>query len=163
MVAHNITYYRCKLLVILHTFHYGLSSQVIPRQTCGLFTHTILKEKYPGGRKQFDINIYGGELFKTFILNIVRMLYYLTIASLKKTYQFWITLIFHTSLFCQVLVFMTHMSNYGNDRLAIQTFQNVINFVQTRTNLKLISKPPVELARIYFDMYPEESSPIWTV
>uniref|UniRef100_A0A7R9I1I9 [heparan sulfate]-glucosamine N-sulfotransferase n=1 Tax=Timema bartmani TaxID=61472 RepID=A0A7R9I1I9_9NEOP len=32
---------------------------VLPRQTCGLFTHTIMIEKYPGGRNKLDESIQG--------------------------------------------------------------------------------------------------------
>ena len=61
------------------------------------------------------------------------------------------------------MIFMTHMSNYGNDRLALYTFETVVKFIQTWTNLKLMSIPPVELAQLYFTMYPQEKNPIWTV
>lgn len=58
---------------------------------------------------------------------------------------------------------MTHLSNYGNDRLAIYTFESVIKFVQCWTNLQLITLPPLQLATKYFQIYPEESDPIWMV
>lgn len=45
--------------------------QVLPRQTCGLFTHTILIERYPGGREKLDESIQGGELFQTIVYNPV--------------------------------------------------------------------------------------------
>lgn len=44
---------------------------VLPRQTCGLFTHTLLLERYPGGRQRLDHSIQGGELFQTIINNPV--------------------------------------------------------------------------------------------
>lgn len=44
---------------------------VLPRQTCGLFTHTMLIEKYPGGREKLDESIQGGELFQTIVYNPV--------------------------------------------------------------------------------------------
>ncbi|KAK3522896.1 hypothetical protein QTP86_007334 [Hemibagrus guttatus] len=43
--------------------------QVLPRQTCGLFTHTIFYKEYPGGPKELDKSIKGGELFLTVLLN----------------------------------------------------------------------------------------------
>lgn len=50
----------------------GLStSQVLPRQTCGLFTHTIFYNEYPGSPKELDKLISGGELFLTVLLNPV--------------------------------------------------------------------------------------------
>ena len=61
------------------------------------------------------------------------------------------------------MIFMTHLSNYGNDRLALYTFESVIEFVQKHTNLRLHSVRPNELASIYFDMYPQEKEPVWLV
>lgn len=58
---------------------------------------------------------------------------------------------------------MTHMSNYGNDRLALYTFESVIKFLQCWTNIKLTSAPPLQLAETYFKLYPEETDPIWGV
>lgn len=54
-------------LVILHLF----ISQVLPRQTCGLFTHTIFYKDYPGSPNELDKLINGGELFLTVLLNPV--------------------------------------------------------------------------------------------
>ncbi|XP_065336089.1 bifunctional heparan sulfate N-deacetylase/N-sulfotransferase isoform X1 [Cloeon dipterum] len=103
---------------------------VLPRQTCGLFTHTYLIEKYPGGREKLDENIQGGELFQSIVFNPIN-------------------------------IFMTHMSNYGNDRLALYTFESVLKFTQCWTNLRLLSTLPVELGEKYFQMFPEEEDPIW--
>lgn len=47
---------------------------VLPRQTCGLFTHTIFIERYPGGRDKLDESIKGGELFQTIVYNPVSIL-----------------------------------------------------------------------------------------
>ncbi|XP_072347446.1 bifunctional heparan sulfate N-deacetylase/N-sulfotransferase 2 [Scyliorhinus torazame] len=47
--------------------HNGI--MVLPRQTCGLFTHTIFYNEYPGGSKELDKSIRGGELFLTVLLN----------------------------------------------------------------------------------------------
>lgn len=58
---------------------------------------------------------------------------------------------------------MTHLSNYGNDRLGLYTFKNLVKFVQTWTNLKLQTLPPVQLAQKYFQIFPEERDPIWQV
>ncbi|XP_039293526.1 bifunctional heparan sulfate N-deacetylase/N-sulfotransferase [Nilaparvata lugens] len=103
---------------------------VLPRQTCGLFTHTMFIERYPGGREKLDESIQGGELFQTVVYN-------------------------------PISVFMSHMSNYGNDRLALYTFESVIKFLRCWTNLKLSSAPPVVLAEKYFQMFPDEADPIW--
>lgn len=103
---------------------------VLPRQTCGLFTHTMFIDRYPGGREKLDESIQGGELFQTIVYNPIN-------------------------------IFMTHMSNYGNDRLGLYTFESVIKFIQCWTNLRLISAPPLQLAENYFKLYPGESDPVW--
>ena len=61
------------------------------------------------------------------------------------------------------MIFMTHLSNYGNDRLALYTFENVVKFVSENTNLRLRSDSPAALANIYFDMFPTERDPVWRV
>lgn len=58
---------------------------------------------------------------------------------------------------------MTHMSNYGNDRLALYTFESVIRFLQCWTNIRLSSAPPLQLAETYFKLYPGEADPVWGV
>ena len=63
----------------------------------------------------------------------------------------------------QINIFMTHMSNYGNDRLALYTFESVIKFIQCWTNLRLSSAPPLQLGERYFQLYPEETDPVWGV
>nr|XP_039273995.1 bifunctional heparan sulfate N-deacetylase/N-sulfotransferase 3-like [Styela clava] len=105
--------------------------KVLPRQTCGLFTHTNYLDKYPGGREKLEEMIHGGLLFQTFLF---------------KKYN----------------IYMTHFSNYGNDRLALYVFDKAIEFVQCWTNLRVIQVPPSELAKKYFDEYPDEIDPIWT-
>ncbi|MFT7805961.1 bifunctional heparan sulfate N-deacetylase/N-sulfotransferase 2 [Arapaima gigas] len=103
---------------------------VLPRQTCGLFTHTIFYNEYPGGSKELDKSIRGGELFLTVLLN-------------------------------PISIFMTHLSNYGNDRLGLYTFESLVKFVQCWTNLRLQTLPPVQLAEKYFNVFPEERDPLW--
>ena len=56
---------------------------------------------------------------------------------------------------------MTHMPNYSADRLAPYTFESLIGLLQCGTNLELKTVRPVELSKIYFDMFPEEKMPIW--
>uniref|UniRef100_A0AAY4CB85 [heparan sulfate]-glucosamine N-sulfotransferase n=1 Tax=Denticeps clupeoides TaxID=299321 RepID=A0AAY4CB85_9TELE len=108
--------------------HSGI--KVLPRQTCGLFTHTIFYNEYPGGSKELDKSIRGGELFLTVLLN-------------------------------PISIFMTHLSNYGNDRLGLYTFESLVKFVQCWTNLRLQTLPPMELAEKYFNIFPEERDPLW--
>lgn len=58
---------------------------------------------------------------------------------------------------------MSHMSNYGSDRLALYTFESVFQFIRCWTNLKLVSSGPLQLADKYFKLYPEEVDPMWGV
>ena len=58
---------------------------------------------------------------------------------------------------------MTHLSNYGNDRLALYTFESMVKVISCWTNLQLKTVPPLQLAQKYFEMYPEEEDPIWRV
>ncbi|KAK3558958.1 hypothetical protein QTP86_000080 [Hemibagrus guttatus] len=109
---------------------WGIS--VLPRQTCGLFTHTIFYKDYPGGPQELDKSIRGGELFLTVLLN-------------------------------PVSIFMTHLSNYGNDRLGLYTFESLVKFVQCWTRLRLQTLPPVRLAEKYFHIFPDERDPLWQV
>ena len=67
------------------------------------------------------------------------------------------------SFFLQFNIFMTHMSNYGNDRLALYLFESEVKFVQCWTNLQLKTAPPLEIARMYFEEFPDEEYPIWRV
>ncbi|XP_076066452.1 N-deacetylase and N-sulfotransferase sfl [Oratosquilla oratoria] len=103
---------------------------VLPRQTCGLYTHTVFIDKFPGGRQVLEKSIHGGELFQTIVYN-------------------------------PISIFMTHLSNYGNDRLAIYTFESVIKFLKCWTNLNLMTVPPLQLGEKYFHMFPDEEEPIW--
>ncbi|KAG4077522.1 hypothetical protein HA402_002949 [Bradysia odoriphaga] len=103
---------------------------VLPRQTCGLFTHTMYIDRYPGGRDKLDESIQGGELFQTIVYNPIN-------------------------------IFMTHMSNYGSDRLALYTFESVIKFIRCWTNIKLTSAPPLQLGETYFKLHPDETDPVW--
>ncbi|KAG9281193.1 bifunctional heparan sulfate N-deacetylase/N-sulfotransferase 1 [Astyanax mexicanus] len=108
--------------------HSGIS--VLPRQTCGLFTHTIFYKEYPGGPQELDKLIDGGELFLTVLLN-------------------------------PISIFMTHLSNYGNDRLGLYTFKKLLHFVQTWTRLRLQTLPPLQLAHKYFSLFPSDREPLW--
>lgn len=66
------------------------------------------------------------------------------------------------SLF-QISVFMTHLSNYGNDRLGLYTFVHLASFLHSWTNLKLHTLPPLQLAQKYFQVFPEQRNPLWQV
>ena len=60
-------------------------------------------------------------------------------------------------------IYMTHMTNYGSDRLALYTFDKVVNFVEMWTNIRLKAEKPVKLAKKYFEIFPQEKEPLWTV
>lgn len=89
--------------------------------------------------------------------------------------------LFATILHNPVNIYMSHMSNYANDRLAPYTFGALIDFLQSNTNLQLKYAPsspnvrnanagsdqielgPARLAQRYFDMFPSDRKPLWTV
>lgn len=58
---------------------------------------------------------------------------------------------------------MTHLSNYGNDRLGLYTFKHLVRFLHSWTNLQLQTLPPVQLAQKYFQIFAEEKDPLWQV
>ncbi|ETE71310.1 Bifunctional heparan sulfate N-deacetylase/N-sulfotransferase 1, partial [Ophiophagus hannah] len=60
-----------------------------------------------------------------------------------------------------ISIFMTHLSNYGNDRLGLYTFRHLVQFLNSWTNLKLQTLPPVQLAQKYFQIFSEEKDPLW--
>ena len=49
---------------------------IVPRQTCGIYTHTVFIDSYPNGIGQLDEMIKGGEIFKTILFN--RVLIFMT-------------------------------------------------------------------------------------
>ncbi|KAA3677528.1 uncharacterized protein DEA37_0009194, partial [Paragonimus westermani] len=57
--------------------------------------------------------------------------------------------LFHSILFNPVSIFMTHMTNYKGDRLALYLFDAVFTFIRHWTNLQLLSAPPAQLAKLY--------------
>jgi hypothetical protein len=69
--------------------------------------------------------------------------------------------VFQTLLANQFSIFMTHMSNYGSDRLANQLWRTLVGFVMQWTNIKLRAVPPLELAKLYFNAYPGDVEPMW--
>ena len=71
--------------------------------------------------------------------------------------------LFQTIVNNPVSIFMTHMPNYAFDRLAPYTFESVVKMIKCWTNLDLVTKKPKELAEIYFNMFPDEITPIWGV
>lgn len=70
--------------------------------------------------------------------------------------------LFEILLTKQVIIFMTHMTNYAGDRLANFLFKKIFEFLSTWTNLRMKSLEPYELVRKYFEIYKEDSEPVWT-
>ncbi|XP_076458930.1 bifunctional heparan sulfate N-deacetylase/N-sulfotransferase-like [Babylonia areolata] len=69
--------------------------------------------------------------------------------------------LFQTVLYSPFNIFMTHMNNYGNDRVALFTFEGLVRFLQCWTNLRLLSVPPLQLGINYFNMFPQDKDPLW--
>ena len=61
------------------------------------------------------------------------------------------------------MIVMTHMTNYANDQLALYTISRLVDFVYRWTNLELKYASPLELADIYFKLFPQDKSPVWLV
>lgn len=104
---------------------------IAPRQSCGLYTHTLYFDRY----RTFD--------------------------AINKLYQGGV--LFEALLYNQVNVFMTHMTNYANDRMAIYLFENTFKFFSCWTNLKFLSLNPYQTVKKYFELNPEYYEPVWTV
>ena len=58
---------------------------------------------------------------------------------------------------------MTHLSNYGNDRLGLYTFKKLVSFIETWTHLRLQTLAPIQLAQKYFSLFPQDRDPLWQV
>ena len=67
------------ICILYHRLRRGFihrNIMVLPRQTCGLFTHTMFIDRYPGGREKLDESIQGGELFQSIVYNPVCIAYF---------------------------------------------------------------------------------------
>lgn len=58
---------------------------------------------------------------------------------------------------------MTHISNFAHDRLALYLFNALFSFVRRWTQLELIAERPLTLGKKYFEIFPEDKMPVWTV
>ena len=58
---------------------------------------------------------------------------------------------------------MTHTPNYCCDRLALTLFPALFKFTSRWTQLQLSYPGPLAMADRYFSLYPEDTSPLWTV
>jgi hypothetical protein len=71
--------------------------------------------------------------------------------------------VFLTLLRNPVSIFMTHTPNYCCDRLALTLFPALFQFTSRWTQLQLSYPGPLAMADRYFSLYPEDTSPLWTV
>ena len=109
--------------------------KVLPRQTCGLYTKHLYLKDYPKDPPDPE--------------------------SLDRSIQG--GELFQTIVNNPISIFMSHMPNYGFDQLAQYTFESVVKMLKCWTNLDLQTKHPQELGNLYFNMFPEEMTPIWGV
>jgi heparan sulfate N-deacetylase/N-sulfotransferase NDST2 len=58
---------------------------------------------------------------------------------------------------------MTHTGNYGGDRLSLKLFSALFKFIQKWTKLKLKTDTSLNLAKIYFHLFPNNSQLLLTV
>ena len=79
------------------------------------------------------------------------------------SYPFLLTLILCTVPCLQISIFLTHLSNYSSDHLALLVFDSLIKYLQCWTNLKLSTEHPTALAERYFAIFPGEIEPVWQV
>lgn len=70
--------------------------------------------------------------------------------------------IFRTIVYSPLNIYMTHMSNYGNDRLGLYVFKRLFDHLIKWTNFKLVSLPPLQMVQKYFEIYPQDMDPLWT-
>jgi hypothetical protein len=106
---------------------------VLPRQSLGVYTHTNFFNEYKN-----------------------------SLGELNLLVQVQNGDVFKSMLFNRCIVFMTHMTNYANDRLALFVLKNLFDFLTKWTNLNFFSLPPVKMAEKYFQLYPENKEPLWT-
>lgn len=58
---------------------------------------------------------------------------------------------------------MTHSGNYAKDHLAWELFRSLFAFIRRWTQLEMLTDSPINLANMYFQIFPEDRQPIWTV
>ena len=58
---------------------------------------------------------------------------------------------------------MTHVTNYATDRLGLVLFKSLFEFVTEWTRLELFTARPLTLGQKYFEIFPEDRLPVWTV
>ena len=70
--------------ILMYTFaaFFPLNIQVIPRQTCQLYTHTYSNDTFKGGREEMVNSALGGTVFNTLLYNPVSVQLNIIIAQL---------------------------------------------------------------------------------
>lgn len=58
---------------------------------------------------------------------------------------------------------MTHSGNYARDHLASELFTLLFDFIRKWTQIELVTDTPINLANTYFEIFPEDKQPMWTV
>ena len=58
---------------------------------------------------------------------------------------------------------MTHYGNYGCSRPASVVFEALANAITKWTTLRMKTIPVHELAELYFNTFPDEREPLWSV
>ena len=71
--------------------------------------------------------------------------------------------LFEILLMNEVTIFMTHIGNYGGDRLAVFLLENVFEFLSKWTTLTFVAMPPLKVVEKYFELNPNEREPVWEV
>lgn len=111
---------------------------VVPRQTCGIWTHTNRASDFLKNRTSTSDAETASEARRR-VHEVVR-----------------------TIVYNPVNVFMTHWTNYASDRLAIELFRRVFTLVRQSTRLRLLALPPLDMARKYFQIFPDDREFLWT-
>lgn len=130
---------------------------VLPRQTCGLYTHTQFFESYPEGSNKLLSLIQGGDLFSTILLNPV---------SLSAGIQS-LPLDFHlhdppTEL-CPWPAGHLHFREHRQFYQLLDKFEVTVRAGCHHGELFFRWQDPISSAELYFTMFPMEKTPVWSV
>ena len=71
--------------------------------------------------------------------------------------------LFEILLYNQISILMTHMNNYGGDRLAFFLLENVFELISKWTNLIFFTLPPLNVVEKYFEFNQNDKEPLCTV
>lgn len=128
-------------------------SSLITTTTKALWTNQKREWVWPAGGRR------GLELW----LKVGRYLMHFSMLQWVSKYRAKLARVVVTCNVLQVSIFMTHMTNYAKDRLAPFLFQTLFQFVTRWTKLELQTEHPLNLGKKYFNLFPEDKLPLWTV